>query len=71
VQQHGRGHRFVGVEDDVVEAVTLQPDGLLAPVFGDLALRVRVVGREDQAFRRANCIVNWPLMRSRETSEKM
>jgi hypothetical protein len=48
MEQDGRGNGLAGVELETVEAVTLQPDGLLAAIFRELVESVRVVeGQRD------------------------
>ena len=50
MQQHRRRDRFVGIELEMVEAIALQPDGLLAAIFRQIHQRVGVVRRQREAF---------------------
>ena len=69
VQDHGRGHGIAGVELDVIEAVALQPDGLLAAVFGQLVARPGVIQVRVRPSTGANCTATWAFVRSRSESE--
>ena len=50
VEQRRRRDRLVGVELQAIEAIALQPDGLLAAIFLEVHQRVGVVRRQREAF---------------------
>src|SRR6185503_3912561 len=52
MQQHRGGNRTTRVELDAIEAVALQPDGLLAAVFGQLVARPGVIERQGDGLDR-------------------